>query len=110
VEHRIEAALDAPSAERFSSITARTVLRGGSKSPGFISDQFVAELAEVIPDAAVAILSGLGHLAPQEQPGQIAAAILAHRNPIQPVAPSPAETTRSTSSTPTTGSSPQGAQ
>ena len=33
VEHRILAALEAPTAERFSTITARTVLLGGAKSP-----------------------------------------------------------------------------
>ncbi len=89
-EHRIIAALDAPSAERYSTITARTVLLGGAKSPGIISQELVAELATVIPDAAVAILPGLGHLAPQEQPGQIAAAILAHHNPIHRATPNPA--------------------
>jgi pimeloyl-ACP methyl ester carboxylesterase len=108
VEHRIEAALDVPNAERFSSITARTVLLGGSKSPGFISEQLVVELAEVMPDATPAILPRLGHLAPEQRPGQVAAAILSHRNSIQRVALSLAETTRSTSFTPTTGSSPQG--
>ncbi len=79
VEHRIEAALEAPSAERFSTITASTLLLGGADSPAFISGQLLAELAEVIANTTVAILPRLGHLAPQEQPGQIAAAILAHR-------------------------------
>jgi pimeloyl-ACP methyl ester carboxylesterase len=79
VEHRIEAALDAPSAERFSVITARVLLIGGTKSPTVISHQLLTELAEVIPDASVAILPGLDHLAPQHQPAKIAAAILAAR-------------------------------
>lgn len=81
VEHRIEAALDAPSAERFATVTARTVLMGGTKSPTVISQQLVAELAEVIPDSAVAILPGLDHLAPQQEPSQIATAIVSSRNP-----------------------------
>ena len=78
VEHRILAALDAPSAERFSAITARTVLLGGAKSPAVISRELVTELADAIPDTVVAILPGLGHPAPEEQPGRIGAAILAH--------------------------------
>jgi pimeloyl-ACP methyl ester carboxylesterase len=78
-EHRIEVALDAPSAERFSTITARALLMGGTKSPTVIGQQLATELAEVIPDATVAILPGLGHLAPQHQPSQIATAILANR-------------------------------
>jgi len=104
VEHHIEANLDAPSAERFSTITARTLLMGGTKSPTVISQQLVTELIEVIPDAAVAILPGLDHLAPQHQPSQIATAILADRNPIQPVRPGPPRRTRSTNPTPSTDS------
>lgn len=77
-EHRIQAALDTPSPERFSTITARTVLTGGTRSPDFISHGLLTELAQVIPDAIVAVLPELGHLAPQEQPEKIAAAILSH--------------------------------
>lgn len=85
VEHRIEAALDAPDAERFSTITARTVLMGGTKSPAFISQQLVTELAAVIPNATVAILPGLDHLAAQQQPSQIATTIHPHCSlPKQP--------------------------
>jgi pimeloyl-ACP methyl ester carboxylesterase len=80
VEHRIEAALDAPSAARFSAVTSRTVLMGGTKSPTVISQQLLTELAKVIPDATVAILPGLDHLAPQHKPSQIATAILASHN------------------------------
>lgn len=81
VEHRIEAALDAPDAERFSTITARTVLMGGTKSPAFISRQLVTELAAVIPNATVAILPGLDHLAAQQQPSQIATTIHPRHRP-----------------------------
>jgi pimeloyl-ACP methyl ester carboxylesterase len=80
VEHRIEMALDMPDAERFSTITARTLLLGGTKSPTVIGQQLVTELVGVIPDAAVSILPGLDHLAPQQQPSQIATAILAHHS------------------------------
>jgi pimeloyl-ACP methyl ester carboxylesterase len=84
VEHRIEAALDAPDAERFSSITARTLLMGGTKSPAFISQRLITELTDVVPHATAEILPGLDHLAPQHQPTQIAAAILASRDATQP--------------------------
>lgn len=79
VEHRIEGTLDAPNAERFSTITAPTVLMGGTKSPTIIGQQLATELADVIPDATVVILPGLDHLAPQRHPRQIATAILANR-------------------------------
>jgi pimeloyl-ACP methyl ester carboxylesterase len=77
-EHRIQAALDAPNADRFSTITARTVLMGGTRSPDFISRGLLTELADVIPDAIVAVLPGLGHLAPEDRPDEIASAILTH--------------------------------
>lgn len=80
LEHRIEAALDVPSAERFSTITARTLLMGGTKSPTAISQQLVTELSEVIPDATAAILRGLDHVAPQHEPRKIAAAIVVDRD------------------------------
>jgi pimeloyl-ACP methyl ester carboxylesterase len=77
-EHRILAALDTPNADRFSTITARTVLLGGTRSPDFISRGLLTELAHVIPDATVAVLPGLGHPAPEDRPDKIAAAILTH--------------------------------
>jgi pimeloyl-ACP methyl ester carboxylesterase len=77
-EQRIQAALDSQSADRFSTITARTVLMGGTRSPDFISRGLLTELAQVIPDAIVAVLPGLGHTAPEERPDEIAAAILTH--------------------------------
>ena len=84
VEHRIEARLDAPSAERFSTVTARTLLMGGTKSPTVISQQLITELAQVIPDATVASLPGLDHLAPQHHPSHITTAILASRDATDP--------------------------
>jgi pimeloyl-ACP methyl ester carboxylesterase len=75
-EHRIQAALDTPSADRFSTITARTILMGGTRSPDFISRGLLTELAQVIPDAIVAILPRLGHPAPEGRTDKIAGAIL----------------------------------
>lgn len=77
-EHRIQAALDTPSPERFATITSRAVLMGGTRSPNFVSRGLLTELAQVIPDAVVAVLPELGHLAPEEQPEKIAAAIVSH--------------------------------
>ncbi len=79
VEHRLLAGLDAPSPERFSAVTSRTVLIGGAKSPDSISVPLLQEIAAAIPSSEVVILQGLGHLAPQEQPDQVASAVLAHR-------------------------------
>jgi pimeloyl-ACP methyl ester carboxylesterase len=77
-EHRVQATLDAASPERFSTITARTVLMGGTRSADVLSRGLLTELAQVIPDAIVAVLPELGHLAPEERPEKIAAAILNH--------------------------------
>jgi hypothetical protein len=49
VEHRLQAGLDAPSPERFSAITSRTVLLGGAKSPDSISGPLLDEIAAAIP-------------------------------------------------------------
>lgn len=79
VEHRLQAALDAPSPERFSTITSRTVLLGGAKSPVSISGPLLDEIAADIPSSEVELIRGIGHLAPQKQPERVASAILAHR-------------------------------
>jgi pimeloyl-ACP methyl ester carboxylesterase len=79
VEHRLQAALDAPSPERFCTITARTVLLGGAKSPDSISGPLLDEIAAAIPSSEVAVLPGLGHLAPQDQPDRVSSAVLANR-------------------------------
>jgi pimeloyl-ACP methyl ester carboxylesterase len=81
VEHRLLAGLDAPGPERFSAITCRTVLIGGAKSPSSISGPLLQEIAAAIPSSEVAILPGLGHLAPQDHPDRIASVLLAHRAP-----------------------------
>lgn len=74
-EHRIQAALDSPSPERFKTITAATMLMGGTKSPATISQQLAVELGEVIPSATVMMLPRLDHLAPQRDPSLIAEAV-----------------------------------
>ena len=109
-EHRIQAALDAPSAERFSTITASTLLMGGTKSPAVISQQLLPELAAVIPNVTIAMLSRLDHMAPQRHPSQIATALLSDRNPTQPAPSSRARTPRSTTPIPSTDSPAQPAR
>lgn len=87
-EHRLQAHLDAPSAQRFSTISARTVLLGGTNSPDSVSGPVLYEIATAIPRSEVALLAGLGHLAPQDQPARVAAALLTHRGPTcAPMAP-----------------------
>ena len=52
--------------------------RRDHQCPEFINRALLTELAQTIPDATAAILPGLGHLAPEQQPEPIAAAVLAH--------------------------------
>lgn len=82
IEHRIVAALDAADAARFSTVTARTHLFGGAKSPDALGGSLLGELAQAIPRADVEILPGLGHLAPEEQPSQVSQAIIACRSQL----------------------------
>lgn len=59
--------------ERYRSITADTLLFGGSKSPGYLL-YALRTLAATIPNAELRIIDGLGHNAPdQDAPEQIAA-------------------------------------
>ncbi len=78
VEHRLQATLDAPTLDRFATITAHTVLMAGTTSPAAISGPLLNELANDIPNSNVAILSGLGHLAPEDDPVRIARIVHAH--------------------------------
>jgi pimeloyl-ACP methyl ester carboxylesterase len=80
VEHRLQAALDAPGPSRFSQISAHTVLLGGAKSPAALSSGLLPELAHAIPGSTVAVLDGLGHFAPRDQPARLAAAVLNKRS------------------------------
>jgi pimeloyl-ACP methyl ester carboxylesterase len=80
-EHRLQATLDAPDPSRFSKISARTVLLGGTKSPAALSSDLLPELAHAIPGSTTALLNGLGHFAPRDQPARLAAAILEKPGP-----------------------------
>lgn len=76
VEHRLQATLDAPSLDRFDTITSHTILMAGTKGPAAISGPLLNELASKIPNCTVEILSGLSHLAPEDQPARIATSLL----------------------------------
>jgi pimeloyl-ACP methyl ester carboxylesterase len=77
-EHRIQAELVARTAVRFTAIDAKSVLLGGARSPAFVGADLLAELAAVIPEADVELLDGCDHLAPENCPQVLAAAILRH--------------------------------
>jgi pimeloyl-ACP methyl ester carboxylesterase len=79
VEHRIVAALDAPDAERFSTIAAHTVLLGGAKSPPALTGRLLDELAAAIPRSTAEVLPGMDHIAPETHPQRVAAAVRANR-------------------------------
>jgi pimeloyl-ACP methyl ester carboxylesterase len=78
-EHRIQASLDQATPDRFATLTGRTVLLGGAKSPRALSADLLDELSRAIPRSTVALLPGLGHLAPEDRPARVAAAVLRSR-------------------------------
>jgi pimeloyl-ACP methyl ester carboxylesterase len=67
-EHEQQALLDGCPLTRYEPIASEVLLCGGDQSPGFISAQAIGALHEVIPRSQVAILKGLGHLAPEHDP------------------------------------------
>jgi len=66
-EHEQVARLDDGTLDRYSAITARVLLLGGRKSPPFITTELFDALHRTIPDAAVEIIDGLDHTAPDEK-------------------------------------------
>jgi pimeloyl-ACP methyl ester carboxylesterase len=71
------AAHSAGSADRYTTLTARTLLLGGTRSPAFLHDGLAA-LGRTIPRATVELLDGLDHNAPDERaPERVAQAALA---------------------------------
>jgi len=79
VEHRILAAADAPTAERFRTVAARTVLLAGATSPAGTAQALMNELSRVIPHACAVLLPGLRHPAPQDHAARVASAVMANR-------------------------------
>jgi pimeloyl-ACP methyl ester carboxylesterase len=59
-------------------ITAKTVLLGGANSPDSVSGPLLEEIAAAIPRSEVEVLTGLGHLAPQDHADRVAAAVHDH--------------------------------
>jgi hypothetical protein len=81
-EHRLVGQLDDGTIERFRSITAPTLLLGGSRSPAFLTTDLLPALASVIPHATASILDRLDHLAPdQTAPEPVAARLLQFLSP-----------------------------
>jgi pimeloyl-ACP methyl ester carboxylesterase len=76
VEAEQVAALDGD-ASRFSTIESRVLLLAGSKSPSSITTQPMLEVQAVLANAALEIMDGLGHTAPDEQaPDRVAERVL----------------------------------
>jgi pimeloyl-ACP methyl ester carboxylesterase len=84
IEHRLQAALDAPALDRFATVAAHTILMAGTKSPAALSGPLLNELANRIPNPSVETLPGLGHLAPEDDPARIARAMHAHASCREP--------------------------
>jgi pimeloyl-ACP methyl ester carboxylesterase len=61
------ARLDAPTAGRFTSVTARVLLLGGTKSPAAITTRALRALHDVIPGSELELLEGLRHTAPEKK-------------------------------------------
>jgi pimeloyl-ACP methyl ester carboxylesterase len=74
-EHEQVIALDADTADRFHTITARVLLLGGSKSPAFLTGRLFDELTTAIRNCTAEVIKGLDHVAPDEK----APAIIADR-------------------------------
>jgi pimeloyl-ACP methyl ester carboxylesterase len=78
-EHAQVGALDDGTADRFRTITARTVLLGGGKSRSRFTTVPFAALTAAIPDATAEIIAGLDHVAPDEKaPDAVAARVREH--------------------------------
>jgi pimeloyl-ACP methyl ester carboxylesterase len=71
-EHEQQARLDACPLTRYEPIASEVLLCGGDRSPRFISAQAIGALHDVIPRSQVAILKGVGHLAPEHDPRALA--------------------------------------
>jgi pimeloyl-ACP methyl ester carboxylesterase len=71
-EHEQVARLDDGTLERYSSISARVLLLGGQNSPPFITTDLFAALQRTIPNAHAETIDGLDHLAPHQNPPDLA--------------------------------------
>ena len=78
VEHQQVAALDAPTADRYRSVTARVLLLGGSKSRWFAGTRLLDQLPPAIPDCASELVGGVDHIAPEKAPDLVAERVLRH--------------------------------
>ena len=82
VEHRLLEALDAPDADRFSTIAARTVLLGGADSPGTLSDPSCTNWPRSSRTPPSRSCPASATRPPQNRPKRVAAAMLAEAGDI----------------------------
>lgn len=75
------ASLDAPTAGRFASLTARVLLVGGTDSPAAITTRTLRALHEVVPGSQLELLDGLQHTAPEKAPVALAEALVRFLHP-----------------------------
>ncbi len=66
-EHAEVDRADTGSVERFATVTAETLLLGGSRSPAALSSALLPTLAAVIDRSSVEVIEGLDHFAPDEK-------------------------------------------
>lgn len=78
-EHEQVQALDEPTAERYRTVTAHTILLGGGKSRSHFTNAPFSALAAAIPDCTIDIIPGLDHTAPDDKaPDLVAKHALEH--------------------------------
>jgi pimeloyl-ACP methyl ester carboxylesterase len=77
-EHQQVAALDEPTADRYRTVTARTVLLGGGKSRSQLTSAPFDALTAAIPNCTTEIIPGLDHTAPDEKAPELVAARVRH--------------------------------
>ena len=72
-EHEQIARLDDATVDRYATVTARVLLLGGQKSPGFVTTDLFEELRQAIPDSDAEIIPGLDHQGPDEKASDLVA-------------------------------------
>jgi pimeloyl-ACP methyl ester carboxylesterase len=78
-EHEQIARLDDATVDRYATVTARVLLLGGQKSPGFVTTDLFEELRQAIPNSDAEVIPGLDHRGPDETaPDLVAERICRH--------------------------------
>jgi hypothetical protein len=83
-EHEQIARHDDATVDRYATVTARVLLLGGQKSPGFVTTELFEELRQAIPDSDVEIIDGLDHQGPEEKaPDLVAERVRRHLSAVE---------------------------